>query len=244
VLQRSLLGGILGGLGGAAGGALIGGLLGGPIGAIVGGLAGLVGGALLGDKATTKSRSLTASEIKYAKDIFKDSIDYSAIAITRDSMLSAGAPRTIGNTIHLKSDWGHFVGDTMELSPPGTKPQSGLETLIHEMGHVWQYQNGGLAYIPESIWAQIKAAVGGGSRNAAYDWRAQHTAGLPWEKWNPEQQAEAIEDYNKLLRKSKDGTATVVELSELATLLPYMKKVWSRQGAPHFEPPDMRESPL
>jgi outer membrane lipoprotein SlyB len=238
VLQRSLFSGILGGLAGAAGGALIGGLLGGPIGAIVGGVVGLVGGALLGDKAGTKSRSLTGDEIKYAKDVFKDSIDYSAITITRDSMLSAGAPRTIGNTIHLKSDWGHFVGDTMELSP------TGLETLIHEMGHVWQYQNGGLAYIPESLWAQLKASIGGKSRNAAYDWRAAHKDGLPWEQWNPEQQAEAIEDYNKLLRKSKDGTASVAELSELSILLPYMQKVWQRQGAPHFEPPDMRNSPI
>lgn len=238
VLQRSLFSGILGGLAGAAGGALIGGLLGGPIGAIVGGVVGLIGGALLGDKAGTKSRSLTGDEIKYAKDVFKDSIDYSAITITRDSMLSAGAPRTIGNTIHLKSDWGHFKGDTMELSP------TGLETLIHEMGHVWQYQNGGLAYIPESLWAQLKASIGGKSRNAAYDWRAAHKDGLPWEQWNPEQQAEAIEDYNKLLRKSKDGTASVAELSELSILLPYMQKVWQRQGAPHFEPPDMRNSPI
>ena len=31
-----------------------------------------------------------------------------------------------------------------------------MEVLIHEMGHVWQYQNGGLAYIPESLIAQLK----------------------------------------------------------------------------------------
>jgi hypothetical protein len=234
VLQRSLLGGLAGGLIGAVGGAVIGGLLGGPVGAVVGGLAGLVGGALIGDAATTRKRPLTVAEIAYAKDVFKDSVDYSQITITRDSMFSAGAPKTLGNTIHLRSDWGHFIGDSMQLT------QGGQETLIHEMGHVWQYQNGGLAYIPESLWAQFKGFIGAGSRGAAYDWREADRAGLPWEKWNPEQQAAAIEDYNIKLRKSKDGTATLVDLSELSTLLPYLRNVWARQGAPHFETPDLK----
>jgi hypothetical protein len=237
-VQRSLIGGILGGLAGAVGGALIGGLLGGPIGAIVGGVAGLVGGALLGDKATTRSRKLTTTEIAYAKDVFKESIDYSEITITRDSMIATGAPKTIGNTIHLRSDWGHFKEDSLDLT------QTGLETLIHEMGHVWQYQNGGLAYIPESLWAQLKGAISGGSRNVAYNWREAVRGGTPWEEWNPEQQAEAIEDYNRLLRKTKDGTATVAELSDIATLLPYMQKVWQRGGAPTFQRPDLQEAPI
>jgi hypothetical protein len=238
LLQRSLLGGLLGGLAGAAGGAVVGGLLGGPIGAVVGGLVGLVGGALVGDTATTRKRSLTTTEITYAREVFKDSIDYSQITVTRDSLISTGAPKTLGNTIHLRSDWGHFIGDTLELT------QDGLETLVHEMGHVWQYQNGGLAYIPESLWAQLKGFLGRGARGAAYDWRAADRAGLPWEKWNPEQQASAIEQYNRLLRKSKDGTATLLELGELSTLLPYMQKVWARSGAPRYEAPDPRTVPI
>jgi hypothetical protein len=238
VIRRSLLGGILGGIGGAAAGAGLGFLAGGPIGAIAGGVAGGIAGAVIGDKATTKKRPLTQPEIDYAKDIFKDTVDYSKITITRDSMMSAGAPKTLGNTIHLRSDWGHFKGDGLELT------QSGQETLIHEMGHVWQYQNGGLAYIPKSLWAQFKAAIGKGTRDAAYNWREQDKGGVPWEKWNPEQQASAIEEYNILLRKSKDGSATVDDLRDLATLLPYMKKVWNRQGAPSFSAPKPRGNPI
>ncbi|MEO8108813.1 MAG: DUF4157 domain-containing protein [Ginsengibacter sp.] len=229
-IQRSLLGGILGGLGGAAGGAILGGMLGGPLGAVVGGIAGFVAGAIIGDDATTKSRALTQTEIDYAKDVYRDSIDYSKIKITRDSIMATGAPRTIGNTINLKSSWRHFEGDTLVLT------KEGLETLIHEMGHVWQYQNGGLAYIPDSLWSQLKAKLSGKSRNAAYDWKSAHTEGLPWEEWNPEQQASAIEQYNKLLRKSNDGTAAVEEIAELATLTTYMENVWQRRGAPSFAP--------
>jgi hypothetical protein len=230
VIHRSVLGGILGGLGGLVGGALLGGLLLGPVGAVLGGIAGLVGGALLANKATTRSRPLTADEIAYAREVFQDSIDYSKITITRDSLLAAGAPRTLGNTINLKSDWGHFKEDTLELT------EQGKTTLIHEMGHVWQYQNGGLRYIPDSIIAQIKAAIGGGSRNVAYDWQAADAAGTPWEKWNPEQQAAAIEDYNKLLRRSQAPDVTLEELAQLSRLMKYIEKVRAREGAPGSSP--------
>ena len=228
VLRRTLLGSLLGGAGGALGGALIGGLLGGPIGAIVGGVVGLVAGMVVGELASTRSRALTPEEIEYAREIYLDSVDYTQIRITRDSTLAVGAPRTIGNTIHLKSDWGHFRGDTLELS------EQGRLTLIHEMGHVWQYQHGGLAYIPLSLIAQLRAAVHGGDRGAAYDWRSAHQAGIPWQDWNPEQQAEAIEDYNKLLRKSQDETATPAELHELSVLLPYIEMVRRGEGAPRI----------
>jgi hypothetical protein len=230
LVRRSLLGGILGGLGGAVVGGTLGAVIGGPIGALVGAGVGLVAGALIGNSATTRERFLNADEVTYAKDIFKDTVNYSKIKITRDSMMSAGAPKTIGNTIHLRSTWGkpQFDGDTMNLTP------AGMETLIHEMGHVWQYQNGGLAYIPASLWAQFKAAIGHGDRDAAYNWREADNAHVPWEKFNPEQQASAIEDYNILLRMSKEGTATISDMSDLSKLLPYMQKVWQKKGAPHF----------
>lgn len=225
-LHRSFWGGVAGGVIGGIGGAVGGFFLGGPVGAVVGGIGGAVGGALAGDAVTQDDRSLTADEIAYARDIFGDSVDYSAITITRDSLISAGAPKTIGNTVHLKSDWGHFVGETMELTAEGR------DCLIHEMGHVWQYQNGGLSYIPESLWAQLKAAVGSGDRGGAYNWREPHKAGTPWAEWNPEQQAEAIEDYNKALRAIKSGRATADDYKTLSDLEPYLNEVRARRGAP------------
>jgi outer membrane lipoprotein SlyB len=226
VVQRSLFGGILGGILGAVGGIAIGALTGGLVGAVVGGVAGLIAGAAIGEAASTRSRKLTAEEIVMAREIFQDSIDYTAITITRDSMLAVGAPRTLGNTIHLKSDWGHFRGDTLELT------EQGKETLIHEMTHVWQYQNGGLDYIPLSLIAQLRASIFGKDRNAAYDWRAAHDAGLPWEDWNPEQQAAAVEEYNRLLGLTRSGKATAEDYHKLTILLPYIESVRRREGAP------------
>jgi hypothetical protein len=228
VVRRTLLGTLLGAGAGLVGGALLGGLVGGPIGALIGGAVGLIGGAIAGEMATTRSRPLTPEEIRYAREIYLDSVDYTKIRITRDSVLSTGAPRTIGNTIHLRSDWGHFERDTLDLT------EQGRLTLIHEMGHVWQYQNGGLAYIPQSIIAQLGAVFSGGDRNRAYDWRAAYNARLPWARWNPEQQAEAIEDYNRLLRKQKDGTATTEDIHTLSILLPFIEMVRRGEGAPTF----------
>ena len=226
LVQRSLLGGIVGGLLGAAGGIVLGALAGGVVGAVIGGVVGLVVGAAIGNDATTRSRKLSSDEITMAREIFRDSIDYTEIEITRDSMYSAGAPRTIGNTIHLRSDWGHFQGDTLDLT------DKGRETLIHEMTHVWQYQNGGLAYIPLSLIAQLRARISSGDRNAAYNWRAAHDAGIPWEEWNPEQQAAAVEEYNRLLGLTRDGRATAEDYQTLAILLPYIERVRRGEGAP------------
>jgi hypothetical protein len=237
-IQRSLAGGIAGGVGLGLMGAVIGGALGGVAGALIGGAIGLIGGAILGNALTTRERPLTPDEINYARRIYVNSIDFSKVTITRDSMYAAGAPRTIGNTIHLKSSWGHFEGDTLNLT------DQGRTTLIHELGHVWQYQNGGLAYIPQSLAAQFSAWVSGGDRGAAYDWEAAHNAGIPWEEWNPEQQAEAIEEYNKRLGKIEAGTATLEDYAVMSRLLPYIEKVRRGEGAPTFEPMNLEDVPF
>jgi hypothetical protein len=231
VLSRSLLGGLLGGAAGATvgaiGGALLGGLLGpagAVIGGIVGGLAGLVGGAIVGDVATRSSRRLTSDERRYAHEIYHDSVDYDAITITKGSIAATGAARTIGNTINLQAR--HFKGDTMELSDEGEL------TLIHEMGHVWQYQNGGLDYIPSSLIPQAIAGIRGLSRNVVYNWREAIRSKIPWEGWNAEQQAECISDYNEALRRIKADAGTLRDYETVTLAEPYIERVRRREGAP------------
>jgi hypothetical protein len=177
------------------------------------------------DAFIPRKRSLTTGEIDYARDIFADSLDYSAIRLTRGSLFAMGSPVTLGATIHLKAAWGLFDGDGLELT------RRGRQTLIHEMVHVWQYQNGGLAYIPLSLTAQMLATLRGGDRGGAYNWRAAHDGQRPWSTWNPEQQAAAVEDYNKLLRKTHDGTATPAQAAELAVLGDYIGHVRRCEGA-------------
>lgn len=222
-VQRSLLGAGIGGLLGGVAGGLIGSLFG-PVGAVIGAVVGVVGGAIVGDLASRRSRSLSQPERDYLFDIYRDSVDYDKVTITRGSALAAGAARTTGNTINLQDE--HFKADTLELS------DEGLLVLAHEMGHVWQYQNGGLAYIPSSLIPQLVAAVKGQSRNVAYDWRTAAAKKLPWHEWNAEQQAECISDYNEALRKVQAGTAKPADYRTCALALPYIELVRRRIGAP------------
>ncbi len=239
-VQRTVGGAIAGGLIGGLAGAGIGAMFG-PAGAILGGLVGLIGGALLGN-LNTRSRKLKPGEIEHAKTIFKDSIDYSKIEITRDSLFAVGAPRTIGNTIHLKSDekWQEFKGDTLDLSDESSTQirPTGEQVLIHEMTHVWQYQNGGIAYMPKSIISQIKASVSGGDRGGAYEWRDAIKNGTAWEDLNPEQQAKLVEDYNVHLEVTQRPGVTPENSAEdfkiVSEALPYIQKIRNREGAPTF----------
>jgi uncharacterized protein DUF4157 len=231
VVHRSLLGaGIGGGIGALVGGVglgLLGSLLGpaGAVaGAIIGGLGGLIAGAIIGDRASRRERGLSQEERAYAHEIYHDAVDYDAIRITRGAALSAGAARTLGNTINLQDE--HFKGDTMELS------EAGMLVLIHEMGHVWQYQNGGLAYIPSSLIPQIVAAAQGQSRNAAYDWRNAVRNHIDWADWNAEQQAECISDYNEALRRINANNGTLADFETVTLAEPYIERVRERSGAP------------
>jgi gas vesicle protein len=165
--------------------------------------------------SNVQSRSLTDAEKAYAHRIFGDNFDYDSIVITRGSLLGSGVSRTTANTINMSDD--EFDGDTMNLTASGT------ETLIHEMTHCWQYQTSGLGYIPESLWEQFKGWASGGGRNDAYDWEPADAAGIPWEDWNPEQQAHAVEEYNIELHKMELGEK--YDAAKLATLQKYVDKM-------------------
>ena len=100
-------------------------------------------------------RDLTSEELQRLGALFGDSVDLRRVRITRDHPLSFYAPKTIGNTVHLRSDWGLFAGTGLDLS------ERGVSVLVHELVHVWQFQNGGLAYIPGSLLAQHRAYFDG-----------------------------------------------------------------------------------
>lgn len=113
---------------------------------------------------------LTDIQTKELKKIFHSTIDYSKILIKAgDSHLLtiSGRAFVMGNTIYMPKETYSF------------------ELLVHEMTHVWQYQNGGYGYIGKSLWGQY---LGQG-----YDFVAGISENKAWEKLNPEQQASLIE---------------------------------------------------
>jgi len=113
-------------------------------------------------------RGLTADEIAMLRPVYGDSIDYQSVRVKvgpRGILEKFGRTKdcagvTVGNTIYLKS---------------GKDRDSGL--LVHEMAHVWQYQNGGT----HDAWAKVD-----------YNF-ARSVPGTPWEGLLFEQQAQILQ---------------------------------------------------
>ncbi len=113
---------------------------------------------------------LTDIQTKELKKIFLSTIDYSKILIKAGNshlLTISGRAFVMGNIIYMP------------------KEKYSMQLLVHEMTHVWQYQNGGCGYIGKSLWGQY---LGQG-----YDFVAGISENKPWEKLNPEQQASLIE---------------------------------------------------
>ena len=173
-------------------------------------------------------RPLSLNETADVENLFGESIDTSRVRITRDEFLSFYAPKVVGDTIHLRADWGLFIGGGLALSPRGQS------VLVHELVHVWQYQRGGVAYIGSSLWAQSLGVLTGKGRGAAYHWQAAVDRGLPWSRWNAEQQAQAIQDLHDARLRAREARPDPIDLGLVETLTPLLVELRAGRGAPRI----------
>jgi len=171
------------------------------------------------------ARGLSADERKYLEAIYGDSIDYDMIRVKPGGPLNnAMAAHTVGNTVYMPEKYFDANGN---LTPDG------LDTLGHEVGHVWQNQNGGGDYIHNALFAQLWGSITGGSRNAAYDWRKALANGESFESMNDEERAAVMEDIGAALLNdgkitASDGSYTKAELDFLLAVADEIK---SGEGA-------------
>ncbi len=113
---------------------------------------------------------LTKAQLVELEKVFFTSIDYGKVAIKA------------GNSHLLTMSGRAFVmGDTIYIP----KQTYTMPLLVHEMVHIWQYQNQGYDYISKSLWGQY---LGEG-----YDFLKGIKKGKAWANLNPEQQASLIE---------------------------------------------------
>ncbi len=126
------------------------------------------GGAL-----ATRTRRLTPTESDAAAFIFQQSLDLSSIRIIVSRF--TGPPFTVGNNIRTRTS------------------QLPLQTIIHELTHVWQYQTKGMGYVSDSVFHQGKAALFSSSRGGAYSYTI--TPGKALHRYTAEQQASIVEHY-------------------------------------------------
>jgi Domain of unknown function (DUF4157) len=133
-------------------------------------------------EAGVHGRALRRDEVALARPIFGSSIDYSRVRLIPGPILEY---RTVGNTIRIPSNF--TIADEYMA-----------QTLIHELTHVWQYQQAGTSYLSISLGTQLAGAIETGSRNAAYDYRL--TPRSSFFDFRPEQQGLIVENYFAMLR--------------------------------------------
>lgn len=127
----------------------------------------------LAAQSRAPSRGLDAAERAVLGPIFQGSVDYDRVRIRApvEGLLAiSGRAFVIEDTLYLPAKY-------LPLH---------RAILVHELCHVWQHQNGGHAYIADSLHAQF---LGDGYRLAK-----GLAEGKAWEALNCEQQATLIEE--------------------------------------------------
>ena len=119
------------------------------------------------------TQTLTNEEIILGKSIFKNQIDWNVV------MYDKGAWSAKPN----------FCLAYVSFNSINTRQNLSDDILIHEMTHVWQYQNFGAGYIVNALAAQKSIE----RYNYAYYYDWMETKDIL--KFNAEQQADLIQDF-------------------------------------------------
>jgi hypothetical protein len=90
-------------------------------------------------------------------------------------------PLCLGNTIYLKSSYSDYLASGNQ--------SAALALLVHESTHVWQYQNAGVRYVAEALFAQAFVSN-------EYSWKKEvdDRKRVHWLEFNREAQASFVED--------------------------------------------------
>jgi len=150
------------------------------------------GGTLVGVGSIDRpvSELLTPDQLADLEATYDGSLDLDHVYVDQGGLVAfGGIAKVVGNTVYLPD--GYFDSS-------GALTSNGFDVLQHELGHVWQNQNGGGDYLHNALFSQFTGWVSGGSRSGAYDWRPAVASGTDFGDLNPEQQAEVIATLSHL----------------------------------------------
>lgn len=154
----------------------------------------------LADLIKWNTRPLNAREKNLAKSIYRNKLNYSRIRI--DEKAHLGPPQ-----FHI------CYVSFYTINTYGTMSD---ELLIHELMHVWQYQNLGIIYIPRALAAQSSMMGYNYGGKSALEKAIEN--GLRLDYFNLEQQADIVSDYFRIKRglhpKWGDGKRSDLPLYE------------------------------
>ena len=109
------------------------------------------------------------------------------------------------------------------------------DVMVHELTHVWQYENAGAIYMPQAIHAQKWG--GGYEYGDVAELQTRRAAGKGLLSFNREQQAQIVEDFFRLRQNmpinDHSSTATSADLPLFAD---FVKTVSSLNTARLMQP--------
>lgn len=158
----------------------------------------------LADLIKFNTRTLTGAEVFEASSVFGSSIDFSMVRIDTHSLMVFIAKKLMGYTKGREFTTFHTIN--------GEEGNIEIDTLIHELTHVWQYQQVGAIYMPQAIHAQGTAA--GYNYGGISGLQAAKDAGKGIRSFNREQQAQIVQDYYRIRKKLSPmvGGGTMADL--------------------------------
>ena len=166
------------------------------------------------------SRHLTTGEIRIAREVFGDSIDYAAVKIHDKGYVpfqSKGSGMTPRGELYARGcyspDYSH--GNIYARS-----------FFIHEMAHVWQYQNKVMHPVVSAIGLSLKLKF---NYQAAYEFKLDPNRDLT--SYGMEQQASIIGEYFLLKHRNLDVSLHEKVLKKFLDNPAYArrKRFWGRK---------------
>ena len=192
----------------------------------------------LADLIKFNTRKLTGAEVFEAASVFGSAIDFSLVRIDTHSLMVFIAKKLKGYTKGREFTTFHTIN--------GEEGSITTDTLIHELTHVWQYQQVGAIYMPEAIHAQASAA--GYDYGGVSGLQAAKASGKGIRSFNREQQAQIVQDYFRIRKKLSPmvGMGTLADLplyahfvKEVSTLSEQDLASWVPSPKGDFETPQV-----
>ncbi|WP_440030017.1 hypothetical protein [Chromobacterium amazonense] len=165
------------------------------------------------------ARSLTVGEVALCKIVFADTINYELVKVHNSTYLPARilpenrqAPMTPSGEIYYPIEDDRYRDDysaSSYINKDGIVEPGGsldymrvLQTFIHEMAHVWQYQHGEMVKT-KGLLLHTCFSLGVCSDPYPYEF----VDGVFWQDYNMEQRAEIVANYFMLLNFPENDAA-------------------------------------
>jgi hypothetical protein len=180
------------------------------------------------------SRPLSDYEIKEARRVFKEGLNYKPVRIRERFELALTVAKVWDKIMGRQKDpksnamtLGNTIVVSRHLHTQETDPEESRLTdmawLIHELTHVWQFQRYKLKYLTQAIGAQAKRGVDpykystattlqGKGDDLKHKWEID---GDRLESFNREQQGDIAKDFYRAWKKGLDTTNWELFLDEM-----------------------------